>query len=84
MIVLESVFLSVTGTITGCLLSILLIYITGQSGLDLSRFSDGLALYGVGNIIYPTIGQWPEQQAHAPRHRVRSWPTGLARPRPAA
>lgn len=55
MIILETVFLSLTGAAIGMAVSALLIYATNRSGIDLSMFSEGLEAYGVGSIIYPQL-----------------------------
>jgi len=55
MIMLETVFLSLTGGGTGIVLGLLLIRITGQTGINLSFYSQGLEAYGFNSVIYPTI-----------------------------
>lgn len=55
MIILETVFLSLTGAAIGMAVSALLIYATSRSGIDLSMFSEGLEAYGVGSMIYPQL-----------------------------
>ncbi|MDX9848112.1 MAG: ABC transporter permease [Tenuifilaceae bacterium] len=56
MIVLETVFLSLTGGVIGIVLAVVLTYITGRTGLDLSIWSTGLNAMGFDAIIYPEIG----------------------------
>jgi ABC-type antimicrobial peptide transport system permease subunit len=56
MIVLETVFLSLTGGTIGILLALILTQITGKTGIDLSLWGDGLNSMGYDSIIYPEIG----------------------------
>jgi ABC-type lipoprotein release transport system permease subunit len=56
MIVLETVFLSLTGGVIGIVLAVVHTYITGRTGLDLSIWSTGLNALGFDAIIYPEIG----------------------------
>jgi len=56
MIMYETIFLSLTGGMTGILLSWLTVYILNFYGVDLSSFSDGLEAIGYPTIIYPTVG----------------------------
>lgn len=56
MIVLETVFLSLTGGTIGILLALILTQITGKTGIDLSIWGDGLNSMGYDSIIYPEIG----------------------------
>lgn len=56
MIMLETVFLSLTGGIVGMVLGALSIWITGNTGLDLRvLFGEGLAALGYSAHIFPTI-----------------------------
>ncbi|HTR82285.1 MAG TPA: FtsX-like permease family protein [Bacteroidota bacterium] len=55
MVMMETVFLSLTGGITGMLLGAGTIASLQRSGIDLSAFSAGLAYYGIGSILVPTV-----------------------------
>jgi ABC-type lipoprotein release transport system permease subunit len=57
MIMLETVFLGMTGAIIGMALSYGLIWYTGRTGLDLtSLYQEGFEAIGFSPMIYPTIG----------------------------
>jgi ABC-type antimicrobial peptide transport system permease subunit len=56
MVVMESVFLSITGGAIGIGVALLITAITGKTGIDLSFWSDGLNSMGFDSIIYPWIG----------------------------
>ncbi len=57
MIMLETVFLGMTGAVTGMVVSYGLIWYTGRTGLDLtSLYKEGLEAMGFSPMIYPTIG----------------------------
>lgn len=55
MIVMETIFLSLTGAAAGMIISAWLVYATGQSGIDLSMFAQGLETVGLGSMIYPQL-----------------------------
>ena len=55
MIVMETVFLSLTGAAVGMVISAWIVYATGQSGIDLSMFAQGLETVGLGSMIYPQL-----------------------------
>jgi putative ABC transport system permease protein len=55
MIMLESVFLSFTGGITGMLLSLGLISITAHTGINLSRLATGFEKLGYNPVLYPGL-----------------------------
>jgi len=55
LIMLESVYLSLTGGITGMLMGIGAISIASQSGIDLSRLSAGFEKIGYNPILYPSL-----------------------------
>jgi ABC-type lipoprotein release transport system permease subunit len=55
MIILETVFLSLTGAAVGMLLSAWLVSATGASGINLSMFAEGLESFGVSSVIYPAL-----------------------------
>lgn len=56
MIVLETVFLSLTGGIVGIVLALILTALTARTGLNLSMWAEGLNSLGYDAIIYPAIG----------------------------
>ncbi|MGC9374657.1 MAG: ABC transporter permease [Bacteroidales bacterium] len=56
MIVLETVYLSITGGIAGIVLAVILTTITNKTGLDLSLWAEGLNSLGFDAVIYPEIG----------------------------
>ncbi len=55
MIVLETVFLSLTGAAVGMAFAAGVIMITKQTGLDVSMYAEGLNSVGFSSIIYPSI-----------------------------
>jgi ABC-type lipoprotein release transport system permease subunit len=55
MIMLESVFLSLTGGVTGMLVSEALIGITAKSGINFSNYAEGLEALAFTSHIYPSI-----------------------------
>ena len=57
MIMLETIFLGMTGAIIGMAISYGLIWYTGRTGLDLtSLYQEGFEAIGFSPMIYPTIG----------------------------
>ena len=57
MIMLETVFLGLTGGSIGLVLSYLLILVTGSRGVDLTAFfQEGFEALGISAMVYPTIG----------------------------
>jgi len=55
MVVLETVFLALIGGPLGLLIAYLTIRWTGNHGIDISMFSEGLANYGFSSIVYPEL-----------------------------
>jgi putative ABC transport system permease protein len=55
MIMLETIFLSITGAILGMAISSIIINHFSESGIDLSRWAGGLEAIGYEAIIYPAI-----------------------------
>jgi putative ABC transport system permease protein len=55
MIILETVFLSLTGAAIGMAISAGVVYATGRSGIDLSMFAQGLEAAGLGSMVYPQL-----------------------------
>jgi ABC-type antimicrobial peptide transport system permease subunit len=56
MILLETVYLCLTGGVTGILLATGITALTHQTGINLSAWSQGLNAYGFESIVYPQIG----------------------------
>ncbi|MFW5656015.1 MAG: ABC transporter permease [Bacteroidota bacterium] len=55
MVVLETIFLSLTGGIIGVVLGVALTYYVGDVGIDLSQYSQGLESFGYDARIYTSI-----------------------------
>jgi ABC-type lipoprotein release transport system permease subunit len=55
MIMLETIFLTLTGSIVGMLLGALIINITGNTGINFSSVEEGFEAVGWAAIVYPTI-----------------------------
>jgi ABC-type lipoprotein release transport system permease subunit len=55
MIVLETVFLSLVGGVIGIVLALVLTAITGNTGVDLSVWAQGLNSAGFDSVVYPVI-----------------------------
>jgi ABC-type lipoprotein release transport system permease subunit len=55
MIMLESVFLSLTGGIAGMIISYIVIRITSNTGINLSQYAEGFGAFGYSAIVYPQI-----------------------------
>ena len=55
MIMLESVFLSLIGAVTGMIISYILIRITGNTGINLAQAAEGFEAIGYSSIVYPKI-----------------------------
>ncbi len=56
MIMLESLFLSAVGGFAGMAVSAVVIAITGHTGINLVKYSEGLSELGYSAHLYPTIG----------------------------
>lgn len=56
MIMLETVFLSITGGIVGLILSWIVIEITNKTGIDLSAVAEGLNSMGYSSFVRPELG----------------------------
>lgn len=56
MIMLETIFLSITGGVIGMVLAALLIKYYGKVGIDLKAFSQGFEAVGYNPVLYPEIG----------------------------
>jgi putative ABC transport system permease protein len=55
MVILESVFFSLTGGVTGIMLALMLTGITSETGIDLGLWAEGLQSMGYASVIYPEI-----------------------------
>ena len=55
MIMLETIFLSITGGILGMIISSLCIWYFGNKGIDLSAYSEANSSIGYSSIIYPEV-----------------------------
>jgi len=55
MIMLESVFLSLTGAFAGMIISYILVRITGNTGINLAQAAEGFEALGYSAIVYPEI-----------------------------
>jgi putative ABC transport system permease protein len=55
MIILEALFLGLVGTLFGMITGLLIYWPLSYSGINLGMFSDSLAAWGTGNIIYPVL-----------------------------
>jgi len=55
MIMLETIFLSITGGVFGLLLSWIIIEITATTGIDLSAIAEGLNSMGYSSFLYPEL-----------------------------
>lgn len=56
MIMLETIYLSLTGGIAGLILGIISIQIFQHTGIDVSAYGEGFSAIGYDSMIYPTIG----------------------------
>lgn len=57
MIMLETVFLTLCGSVVGMLLGAILLKITGHTGLDFSSVGEGFEAVGFAAVVYPNI-EW--------------------------
>jgi len=55
MIMLESVFLSLTGGVAGMIISWVLVQTTSKTGINLSQYSEGFEAIGYSSMVYPEI-----------------------------
>ena len=55
MIMLETIYISMTGAIVGMLISHLILSTLANTGIDMSLYAEGLEAYGYDKIIYPAI-----------------------------
>ncbi|MEA3477831.1 MAG: FtsX-like permease family protein, partial [Bacteroidota bacterium] len=55
MIVMETIFMSLTGAIIGIVLSVVSISFTGQYGINFASWAEGLEAFGYTAFVYPQI-----------------------------
>lgn len=55
MVMLETIFLSLTGGLLGMLISLVTIKLTGISGIDLSVWGEGFEAMGYPTLVYPSL-----------------------------
>lgn len=55
LILIETIFLSITGGIIGMVLGASSIWIIAQKGINLSLFSQGLSSYGISSHLFPVL-----------------------------
>lgn len=55
MIMLETIFLSLTGAIIGVVVSIATVYWFGKTGINLSIIAEGINALGYSSIVYPAV-----------------------------
>ncbi|MEF8983067.1 MAG: FtsX-like permease family protein [Bacteroidales bacterium] len=56
MIMLETIFLSLTGGVIGMVLAALLVDYFGKTGINLKAFAQGFEAMGYNPMLYPEIG----------------------------
>ncbi len=56
MIMLETIFLSLTGAVIGVAVSIASVSFFGHTGINLSIIAEGFNALGYSSIVYPTLG----------------------------
>jgi putative ABC transport system permease protein len=55
LIIVETIFLSISGGIVGMILGAASIWITARKGINLSLFSQGLSSYGISSHLFPSL-----------------------------
>jgi len=55
MIMLESIFLSLIGGVTGMIVSYIVVRLTSNTGINLSQYAEGFAALGYSADVYPQI-----------------------------
>lgn len=55
MIMLESVFLTLSGAIVGMIVSALVLNLLEKTGVNFSRFSEGFEALGYAAVVYPIV-----------------------------
>ncbi|HZV12137.1 MAG TPA: FtsX-like permease family protein [Candidatus Kapabacteria bacterium] len=56
MVVMETVFLALTGAVVGTALSVATVLYFGHAGIDLSIIAEELNSYGYSTMVYPSLG----------------------------
>jgi ABC-type lipoprotein release transport system permease subunit len=56
MIILETIFLSLTGAVIGVVISIATVYWFGKTGINLSFIAEGVNALGYSSVVYPALG----------------------------
>ncbi len=56
MIMLESVFLSITGGISGMVIGWITVLLTAKNGINFVKYAEGMEAYGYSAHVYPEIG----------------------------
>jgi len=54
-IILETIFLSLSGSGIGMALGVIVLSITQHTGINLSVFAEGLSIYGISSMLYPSV-----------------------------
>ncbi len=55
MIIWETIFLTVIGSLSGLLINQILVSLTAKTGIDLSAYAEGFSSFGFSAVIYPEI-----------------------------
>ncbi len=55
MVVLETLFLSITGSVVGVVLGAGSVALSAQRGISLAWFADGLSQYGISSMLVPVV-----------------------------
>jgi ABC-type antimicrobial peptide transport system permease subunit len=55
MIMTETIFLSLVGTLFGIIISAVTIYLTGLSGINFSAWTEGYESLGYSALVYPSL-----------------------------
>ncbi|HTP12281.1 MAG TPA: FtsX-like permease family protein [Bacteroidota bacterium] len=55
MVVLETLFVSITGSVVGTVLGVVSVSLSDRTGINLSYFSEGLSAYGISSYVYPML-----------------------------
>ncbi|NTV83515.1 MAG: FtsX-like permease family protein [Bacteroidales bacterium] len=55
MIMLETIFLSLVGTLAGIVISVVTIHYTGLNGINFSAWAEGYESWGYSALVYPSL-----------------------------
>ncbi|MBU2651647.1 MAG: ABC transporter permease [Bacteroidetes bacterium] len=55
MIMMETIFLSITGAIAGILLTVITVALTYQQGINFAAFAEGFESIGYSALVFPTV-----------------------------